>query len=96
MTTHVDSELLELQSSRDLTVTDIEPSEPMSRNEHYWTARAMIKYGGSFMAALGATLRCADDVNREKIKETWLDDWERYKKIGEEMHLEDRRLEGRE
>jgi len=44
-------------------------------------AEAMMKYGGSFIKALGKALMCADRENAKKIKEAFSDYWEKYKEM---------------
>ena len=41
-------------------------------------AAAMMRYGGSFVEALGKTLMVADPVNTRKIKEAFLREWNEY------------------
>lgn len=54
--------------------------------EHYAIGEAMIVYGGSFMSNLGQALRYADSENQKKIKETWPDDWKRYREMAVSMY----------
>lgn len=42
---------------------------------------AMSRYGGSFVKALAEAWRRADPVNRNLIKDTWPEYWERYTKL---------------
>ena len=44
-------------------------------------ARAMIKYGGSFVSALGVALIGADVHNTYKIKNAFPEYWEKYSEI---------------
>lgn len=41
-------------------------------------ANAMIKYGGSFIEALGRALLLADNDNAQRIKEAFPDYWEAH------------------
>jgi len=52
----------------------------IDEKEKFAVAEAMMKYGGSFVKALGRALMCADRENTKKIKETFSDYWEEYKK----------------
>ncbi len=42
---------------------------------------AMEKYGGSFVKALAEAARHADPINLQKIKDTWSNYWNDYKKM---------------
>lgn len=44
-------------------------------------AESMEKYGGSFIKALGKALLQADILNTIKIKNTWPNEWEKYKEL---------------
>jgi len=59
----------------------------MKEKEKLAVAEAMMKYGGSFVKALGQALLLADSDNAEKIKiafkEYWEKYWEIYKKVKE-------------
>lgn len=49
---------------------------------NYWEleiVRAMETYGGQFIRQLAATYSAADIENRKKIRETWPDEWEKYR-----------------
>lgn len=46
--------------------------------EKVLVARAMRRFGGSFVQYLGCALECADPINAGKIKETWLEYWAEY------------------
>ena len=48
---------------------------------------AMMKYGGSFIRSLGRALMSADWINQRKIKNTWNEDWDKYKKMGEREEI---------
>ena len=54
--------------------------------EHYAIGRAMMTYGGSFMEYLGQALQCADGENQRKIKETWPEEWQRYRNMAVQMY----------
>jgi hypothetical protein len=41
---------------------------------------AMEKYGGSFVKALAKCFWCADDINKDKLKSTFLEYWIEYEK----------------
>lgn len=49
--------------------------------EDYMIVDAMEKYGGSFVKALAEAARHADPTNLQKIKDTWSNYWEAYKKM---------------
>jgi len=55
-------------------------------DEKIAVAITMIKYGGSFVKALGQALMAADQVNTQKIKEAFSEYWKQYK----EMALKER------
>lgn len=57
--------------------------------EHFAIGQAMIVYGGSFMSNLGKALQHADSENQRKIKETWPEDWRRYREMAIRMHEAD-------
>lgn len=46
--------------------------------EPYIVSNNMIKYGGSFVKALGQALKCADHINQRKIKEAFPGYWKQY------------------
>ena len=54
--------------------------------EHYAIGQAMVVYGGSFMSNLGKALQNADGENQQKIKETWPEDWQRYREMAVRMY----------
>lgn len=54
--------------------------------EHFAIGQAMIVYGGSFMSNLGKALQNADSENQRKIRETWPDDWQRYRNMAVQMY----------
>lgn len=51
------------------------------QDEHLKVARAMVQFGGGFFSRIGEALFHADEQNRQRIKETWPEQWERYKVI---------------
>lgn len=53
--------------------------------EHFAIGQAMAVYGGSFMSNLGKALQCADGNNQKKIKETWPEDWQKYRNVAVKM-----------
>lgn len=57
--------------------------------EHFAIGQAMIIYGGSFMSNLGKALQYADSENQRKIKETWPEDWQRYRDMAVRMYEAD-------
>ena len=50
-----------------------------------YTIEAMEKYGGGFVKMLGHLASHADHINLQKIKETWPDYWEQYRKMGKKL-----------
>jgi len=44
-------------------------------------ADAMIRYGGSFVAALGRALHCADADNARRIRVAWPEYWATYTEL---------------
>lgn len=60
----------------------------MKTQRDYWTIEAMLKYGGSFVQALGKAAAVADRQNLMKIKITWPDYWEQYTRWGKKMEEE--------
>ncbi len=46
----------------------------------------MIKFGGSFVKALGTALMSADPINAQKIKSTFGAYWEQYKNLGDDKN----------
>lgn len=58
-------------------------------NSKYWTSRAMTKYGGSFLKALGECLLLADDFNTARLEAAFSDYFKQYSDIGDEMKAED-------
>lgn len=47
-------------------------------DERVLVAAAMIRWGGSFVAALGEALAHADPHNAQLIKTTWPEQWAKY------------------
>ena len=50
-------------------------------DEELKVAENMVKYGGSFVAALGEAIYHADPNNLERIKITWPEYYEQYKRM---------------
>lgn len=46
------------------------------------TLAAMVDTGGSFVRALAVAGTHADAENLQKIKDTWPEYWEKYRKLG--------------
>ncbi len=57
--------------------------EDDAKDEKLEVAEAMIKYGGSFVKALGQALMLADNENAQRIKIAFKEYWEKYKKMKE-------------
>lgn len=55
------------------------------REDHIAIARAMHTYGGGFFSRIGEALFHADASNTRKIKETWPEEWEKYKMMSKRM-----------
>lgn len=53
--------------------------------EKYFVSQAMLKFGGSFVKALGEALAHADPQNTRKIKAAWPEYWAEYLKISKEV-----------
>lgn len=53
----------------------------MNPPEDFYVIRAMRKYGGSFVQALGEAAAQADDKNLWRIKVTWPEYWDKYAAI---------------
>lgn len=47
------------------------------------TIQAMIRFGGSFVKALGHAAFAADAENLQKIKDTWPEYWQRYTEMSQ-------------
>ncbi len=54
----------------------------MDKKEVSEVSENMIKYGGSFVKALGEALLHADTENQQKIKDHFSDYWKEYKNLG--------------
>ena len=48
-------------------------------------ASTMIEFGGSFVRKLGAAALVADPENLGKIKATWPDYWDKYKRMTQQI-----------
>ena len=57
----------------------------INRDEMLNVSTTMIKFGGSFVESLGKTLLQADDINQQKITDTWPEYWQQYKNMGEKI-----------
>jgi hypothetical protein len=57
--------------------------------EAYEVNEAAKIYGGSFKRALFATLPCADLHNMQKIKQTWLTEWNDSLKLYKNLNREE-------
>jgi hypothetical protein len=51
------------------------------QEENIKVTKAMLKYGGSFVKALGEALSHADPINTKKIKKAFPEYWEEYRLI---------------
>ena len=60
----------------------IETENKSNDPEDFWVMRAMKKYGGSFVQALGEAATRADDNNLRRIKSTWPRYWAKYSVLG--------------
>ncbi len=56
---------------------EINPDEKIRVSEN------MMKFGGSFVKALGEALSHADLQNQRKIKTTWPEYWNQYNRFGD-------------
>lgn len=54
----------------------------------FWTIRAMVDQGGSFVKCLGALASHADRKNLALVKATWPEYWEDYHEQGQKMRFE--------
>jgi hypothetical protein len=54
----------------------------MTREEMYWTLRAMETFGGSFVQALGHLYETADQINKEIVITAFSSYFETYKQKG--------------
>ena len=74
----LESRIRDLEAKKEARVAiNVDPNEKVT------VARGMANYGGSFVRNLGNALYCADGKNAEKIKNTFPEYWEKYKKVGE-------------
>ena len=55
----------------------------MTTTEHQ-ALDAMQKYGGNFVRALERAYVSADPENRQKIRETWRNEWAKYTRMAED------------
>ena len=58
-------------------------------NLQYWTAKAMQKYGGGFVDALGLAVLRADAFNYAKLKAALPEIFERYETLAVQLKQED-------
>lgn len=54
----------------------------ISEQEKWIVYMAMLRYGGSFVHALGLALMSADQNNAQRIKDAFPEYWEQYRKMG--------------
>ncbi len=54
-------------------------------DEKIYVENGMVKYGGSFVSALGHALMHADPINAQKIKDAWPKYWEESLEIGKKL-----------
>ena len=47
--------------------------------------RTMVKYGGSFVRALGTAALAADQANLKKIRDGWPDYWAQYLRMAQQI-----------
>lgn len=59
------------------------PAPVQNPDDDLKTSAAMIRYGGSFVAALGDAARQADSDNLRRLKEAFPDYWKKYRAMGE-------------
>ncbi|MCK5281842.1 MAG: hypothetical protein KAK00_00370 [Nanoarchaeota archaeon] len=59
-------------------------------DESITVSKGMLKYGGSFIRSIGESLNHADDNNKQKIKDTWPEEWNKYPELGLCIEFEDR------
>lgn len=57
------------------------PRSAMQTQLDYKTVEMMETYGGSFVKSLAAMLRTADHINFQKVKNTWPEYWNEYKRM---------------
>ncbi len=53
----------------------------MNKEQDYKIVKTMEKYGGSFVRALAVCFQRADPINFQKLKSTFSNYWEEYKKF---------------
>lgn len=61
------------------SVTDCTEAE----NDRHIVAKAMVRYGGSFISKLGEALYRADPGNTAKLRAAFPEEWNKYKELGE-------------
>ncbi len=61
----------------------------INQEEVYGVTKFMIKYGGSFVKALGYALECADHINQQKIKDAFPVYWNQYKEMWDKQPKDD-------
>lgn len=61
-----------------------EGEDAVQHDERLRASEAMRKYGGSFVAALGAALLCADLDNTQRIKSAFPEYWDKYSRLSED------------
>ena len=49
----------------------------------------MMRYGGSFVEALSVCIHKADDVNIEKLRAAFPEDWEKYAEMYDRVYSEE-------
>ena len=57
----------------------------MSKPTEYEVTNAMKLYGGSFIEQLTRLYDCADNTNRQRIREAFSDYWTEYEELAEMM-----------
>lgn len=61
----------------------------INQKEVNYVSKGMIKYGSSFVKALGQALIHADHINTQKVKDTWTELWHQYYIMGERLSEEE-------
>ena len=51
------------------------------KDEAHYLTEFMIRYGGSFVSALGQLYRQADADNQRRIREAWPEYWAEYRDL---------------
>jgi len=64
----------------------------IDEKEKLEVAETMMKYGGSFVKALGRALLLADNNNTKKIKKCFKEYWEKYWKIYKESEKKENEI----